>query len=1031
LRNSNTSPSQIVARLGQIVLVLLILCAGSAYPIDPNRAMSQYIHEQWGTEQGFPSGPVYAIAQSADGYLWIGTRAGLVRFDGLNFRLIDNSLALLRNESILNLTSDSSGDFWVRSEGTLLSKYRDGAFSIPTSLRAQLQGGITAMSRAKDGALMLSLDSTAIVVSRGDKLEKIADGSSMPRSPLLALAQTSDGSVWVGTRGAGLFRLHNNETSSITEGLPDPKINCLLPDARGGLWIGTDSGAAYWNGSRLTADKLPDSIKHMQVLALLKDRDGNIWVGTDSGDLLRLNNQGVSSLGLGEGRSHQAVTAAFEDREGNLWIGSDSRLDRLRDSAFVTYSRPEGLPSDGSNPIFVDEANRLWFPPVAGGLWWMKDGAHGHVTSAGLEKDVIYSIDGGKNELWLGRQRGGLTQLSLQGESFAAKSYTQGDGLAQNSVYSVYRARDGTVWAGTLSGGLSALRNGRFTNYSVANGLAANTVASILETSDGAMWFATPNGLSTFFKGRWQTYAAGDGLPSRNVNCLLQDSAGVLWVGTATGLAFKGPRGFQVFAEWPDALRSQVLGLAEDRYGSLWIATSNDVLRVNRDKLRSGGLGEGDVREFGLADGLRGVEGVKRDRSVIADRKGLIWFSLNRGISVVDPARLKQNSTPAVPHIEAILADGSPVELGPAIHIPGGHQRIAFDFTGLSLSVPERVRFRYMLEGNDRSWSKPIATREAGYTNLAPSHYRFRIMASNPDGVWSPTEADVAFDVDPMFWQIWWVRAGSAALCLIALVALYRFRLHKATRQLNLAYAERLDERTRIAQELHDTLLQGFLSASMQVHVAADQLTENSQTKAILNRALQVMGQVVDEGRKAVRGLRSTESASLDLEHAFSLIQQEIVPKEQAGASLEFRVIVDGEQRPLRPLLRDEVYRIGREALINAFRHAHAKRIEMEINYSSRRLRMLVRDDGLGINPEVVRSGLEGHWGLSGMRERADRIGASLNVWSSPTAGTEIELTVPSRIAFEDHNDMLTWFWKPFRRNGADRPPKSRTEQAN
>jgi len=261
------------------------------------------------------------------------------------------------------------------------------------------------------------------------------------------------------------------------------------------------------------------------------------------------------------------------------------------------------------------------------------------------------------------------------------------------------------------------------------------------------------------------------------------------------------------------------------------------------------------------------------------------------------------------------------------------------------------------------------------------------------------------------------------------ILAIYRFRLREITRRLNLRSEERLAERTRIAQELHDTLLQGFLSASMQVHVAADGLPTDSRVKPILVRALQLMGQVIEQGRHAVRGLRASESASLDLEHAFSLIRQDMVELEQAAARVEFRVIVDGQQRPLRPLLRDEAYRIGREALTNAFRHARANKIEIELKYTSARLRMLVRDDGCGIDPKIMRSGRDGHWGLSGMRERADQIGAQFHVWSNVAAGTEVELSIPGHIAFEDHrNQMATWVGKTFRRAGEGHTPDARDE---
>ena len=352
------------------------------------------------------------------------------------------------------------------------------------------------------------------------------------------------------------------------------------------------------------------------------------------------------------------------------------------------------------------------------------------------------------------------------------------------------------------------------------------------------------------------------------------------------------------------------------------------------------------------------------------------------------------------------------------VRIPGGHQRIRFGYSGLILSVPDRVRYRYRLDGFDLAWSEPAAAREAVYTNLPPGRYRFRVMATNADGIWNTDEAAVPIEVDPLFWQAWWFRLSVVMLCMACVLAVYRLRLHQLTTRINLRFQERLAERTRIAQELHDTLLQGFLSASMQVHVAADRLPEDSNVKPTLTRALELMRQVIEEGRNAVRGLRSSQSASLDLERAFSRIQQELATGERTGEGVDFRVIVDGEQKPLHPVLRDEVYRIGREALVNAFRHAQARKIEMELKYSSNRLRVLVRDDGCGIDPNVLQSGRDGHWGLSGMRERADRIGAQLHVMSSSFAGTEIELSIPGSVAFQASSDRkLRWFDKFSRRS--------------
>jgi signal transduction histidine kinase len=325
--------------------------------------------------------------------------------------------------------------------------------------------------------------------------------------------------------------------------------------------------------------------------------------------------------------------------------------------------------------------------------------------------------------------------------------------------------------------------------------------------------------------------------------------------------------------------------------------------------------------------------------------------------------------------------------------------------------MPELVRFRYKLDGSDRGWSDIVASRQVNYSHLEPGFYRFRIVASDREGLWNGPETIIPFVVEPAFWQTWWFRALCLALGAIMIATLYRLRTYQLTRQLNLRFQERLAERTRIAQELHDTLLQGFLSASMQLDVAEDQLPDDSPTKPVLKRILQLMGRVTEEGRNAVRGLRIANDNSRDLELAFSRVRQELAIDERIG----YRVIARSATRPLRPVIRDEVYRIGREALANAFLHSRANTVEVEVEYASRYLRIMVRDDGCGIDPQVLDAGRQGHWGLPGMRERSEGIGASLRLLSRIGAGTEVELTVPSAIAFESQSprpvsQWLTWF---------------------
>jgi signal transduction histidine kinase/ligand-binding sensor domain-containing protein len=990
-----------------LLAALTLVCfANSARALSPHKAISQYIRDEWGAEQGFPGGPVYAIAQTPDGYLWIGTEKGLVRFDGLHFRLFKVSDSpMLPAGPILGLAVDGNGDLWVRLQGPELLRYHEGKFQNMLSELKTPEAEVTAMCAGKDGDILFSgLLNGTMRYSRG-KLTTLTSIVELPKL-VISLVETSDGKVWLGTKDAGLYYAQDGKVAEVTTGLPDRKINSLLAVGSRDLWIATDNGIVRWNGGEFSAAASSHVLDRTQGLAMIQDRDSNVWIGAPNG-LTRIGARAVSSFEQQGNPSTLSsigpVTALFEDREGNLWMGTRRGFERLRDSVFTTYSAAGGLPAEINGPVYVDGQGRIWFAPAQGGLYWLKENQVGHVANAGLDRDVIYSISGDEKDLWIGR-RGGLTQLRYGDNSFSTQTYTQADGLAQNAVFAVHKSRDGTVWAGTLSGGLSRFKNGAFHTYNVANGLGSNSITSMREISDGTMWFGTPNGLNAFANGHWRSYSSREGLPPGTVNCLSEDSSGTLWVGTANGVAFIRSGAIQVPREVPESLHEQVFGIEEDRTGALWIATANHVLRVNREAMLRDALGDADVREFGLADGLGSTQGIRRQQSVVADAIGRIWFSMDHGLSFVDPTPMALSSPPALLQVEAISADGRPINLRPRVNIAAPHQRITLVYSGLSLSVPARVRFKFRLDGFDQGWSEPTESREAVYTNLDSGSYRFRVMASNSDGVWNSTESSLEFKIEPMFWQTWWFRL--AVLLVLAMVALVfvRLRFLKLTNQLNLRFEERLAERTRIAQELHDTLLQGFLSASMQLHMANDHLTPDSKAKPLVARVLELMGQVIEEGRNAVRGLRSSKLASLDLEQAFSEIRQEFPVQSQTG----FRVIVEGTPRPLRWVIRDEVYLIGHEALSNAFRHAHANEIEVELEFAARYFRVLIRDNGTGIDTHVLNSGRDGHWGLSGMKERAERMGGELRVLSRAVAGTEVELVVPGHIAFENRTD-----WRP------------------
>lgn len=856
LRSLNFSPERVAPRrprFGWLVAGLaLVCCCNTVRALDPNRGPSEYTRDRWGAEQGFPGTTVYAITQTPDGYLWLGTERGLVRYDGVNFRLYGHEDSpLFPTGPIQELLTDAEGNLWIRPQTRSLLRYRDGALQDVTPELDTGHSGVTAMCKGVRGEALLAVRGEGVFAYAGGRFTKLFSTAERPNWLVIAMTATGDGKVWMGTRDAGILVMSAGQVSEV-QGLPDRKVNSLLSAVDGQVWVGTDAGVVRLDGDGTAPTGASAPLDRMQSLALLADRDSNVWTGTGRG-LFRLNDGGAAALEEGV-KDAAAVNAIFEDREGSLWVGSTGGLERLRDNAFMTYQPPDGLPPEGG-AVYVDAEGRAWLAPMSGGLYWGKGGRFVPVKEGGLDRDVVYSVTGGPGGLWVGRRGGGLTRLKYDGEAFSAETYTQADGLAQNSVYAVALGRDGAVWAGTLSGGVTRFKDGAFITYTNANGLSSNSVLAILDGSDGAMWFGTANGLSLLSKDSWRTYGSADGLPPGAVNCLAEDSTGALWVGTDGGVAVVRAGQVKVPREVPEALREPVLGLTADGNGWLWVSTSKHVLRVRRDKLKGGALDASDVREFGLADGLRSTEGVKRYKSVAADALGRVWFYTSRGLSVVAPARVANDSPPAIAHVEAITADGSDVDVRGAVRVPGATRRITFSFVGLSLNVPGRVRYRYRLDGFDQDWSAPVAAREAVYTNLEPGSYRFHVIASNSEGVWNGRESVIQFVIEPAFWQTWWFRLSCVLAAGLSVFAFYRMRVRRLTRLLNVRFEDRLAERTRIAQEIHDTFLQDVLSVSMQLHVVVDGLPEESPARAPLGHIQRVMGRVIDEGRNTLKGL--------------------------------------------------------------------------------------------------------------------------------------------------------------------------------
>jgi PAS domain S-box-containing protein len=788
-------------------VAVLIFSATPSKGVDPHRMISQYARDRWTIENDFPGGAISSIAQTPDGYLWIGTENGLFRFDGISFRAFQQaSPESLPIGPVQKLITDNSGDLWVLLANTKLLRFHDGKFELG---REEAEIGVTAIGNRANGApLFASLaygaltyqdgkflpispssdrTSTATAPSSDDLSTRLSWATSVaahslaqPDSAVTSTAETSDGRVWLGTQDKGLFCLDHGRISQVRLPGGSRNVRSLLSFENRDIWIGTERGVFRWNGKEVGQIGIAPALRQAEVRAMIRDRDANIWVATASG-LARVNNEGVSFDETGADLG-KPVTAIFEDREGNLWIGHSQGLERLRETAFVTYPFKTSQEQSGG-PVFVDAPGRVWLASFKGGLQWLRQGQRGTISNDGLNQDVVYSITGGDDELWIGRQRGGLTRLRYDAGRISTRTYTVFDGLPENGVFAVYRSRDGSVWAATLNAGISQFVDGHFKTYSTANGLPSNTITSIAEGADGTMWFGTPNGLVTFSRNKWSVLTSRDGLPNENITYLLADSTDALWIGTLSGLALLRSGHIAKPGPTPSSLRATILGMASDNLGNLWVATSNHILSVKRSRLLSTTLSESDVREYGPEDGLVGQKGVKRFRSVIADAQGKIWFSTDRGLAVVDPARADVESTPVIAHIESISADGNLLDLEPPVRVPPDTHRLTFRFSGLSLSDSKRIQFKYKLEGFDRDWSEPVSARAAVYTHVDWGSYAFRVMASNSAGIWNNRATELPFSIAPTWYQTRAFRVLLAASLLLGAWALHRRRIHQLTRQ--------------------------------------------------------------------------------------------------------------------------------------------------------------------------------------------------------------------------------------------------------
>ncbi len=967
-------------RPGYILSALILLSLPSA-GLDKTKDPARYGRQSWQTESGLPQNTIHAILQSHDGYLWLATEGGVVRFDGLKFVVYDSqNTPQLRSNNVRSLLEDLGHNLWLGTADGLV-RFNGSQFETFTVDEGLPGNNVWSTYQDRSGRLW-AITADGIAEYRAGRFQAYKPSESSSIS-IGGIAEDSKGFLWVGTEGgARLFAGGQYSRPPGGESLPAGTIEALLADNTGRIWIGTSNGLTVNQNGRIITYTSKDGLPSNRVASLYQDKEGTVWVGTDSG-LARIANGKIERVPLNDS-SGSIVVSMFEDREGSLWLGTDSGgLSVLRDEKFAAFTRKEGLSDDIVLCGFQDENGTVWVGTSKGGLGRLAGSRFSMMTvKDGLSSNVILALaEDSAGDLLAGTPDG--LNIVKDGK---VTVLTSADGLADDFIRSIFRDVDGSVWIGTRRGLSHWTRTG-FKTYTQADGLGSDLVGAILRDRHNNLWIGTLQGLTRLNDGRFRTYTTKDGLASNVITALHEDSRGNLWIGTQGAGLSRFAEG-KIF-DYPLrlGLPSTIYGMLEDERQNLWITSRGGIIRVGEQDLVSfaqGRLKDIALASYGTADGLRVNECSGGGHPAAWKTKdGSLWFATLKGAATLNPQRTEFNLLPPPVVLESVSIDDQVFDPSGVKDVAPGYSRFSFEYAGLSFLAPHNIRFKYKLENFDRNWIDAGTRRVAYYTNIPPGKYRFTVLARNSDGVWNETGASLAFRLRPYFYQTYWFDL----LLLLALISvswgIYRWRVTQVKAQFNAVLAER----NRIAREIHDTLAQGFVAVSVQLELVARTLSISSESaQELLKKTQLLVWNGLAEARRSIWELRSQGSESEDLPSRLSKVASEVTAA--TPIKVQFRVV--GACRPLPLPIEDELVRIGKEALVNVVRHSEAKQVKIDLNFEAKKLRLAIADDGQGFAGEPKSSGRNGHFGLKGMRERARQIDAELTVKSVPGEGTQI-----------------------------------------
>ena len=1022
----------------------------------------------YSTDQGLSQSRVDNILQDNQGFLWFGTYNGLNRFDGYRFQAYKPEAGnpySIGGVFIYSLLQDRSGALWIAVDEELdrFDPVTGRFFHYRTNPNdpASLAGHVEHIAQDRDGMLWLAtrngLDRLDPVSGRFTHYRNNpSDPRSLASDDARYVLEDRQGTLWVAT-AAGIDAF-DRRTGTVIRHYPhaeQPPLDRIFEDRSGTLWLGATRRGGLTSLDPKTGayttyiffDEQPEAFLSRGCYAILEDRYGMLWLATNADGVVkfdrtrRLFTRYRNELENSASLNTNYADSLLGDREGGIWVGTDgSGVNRFSSapSPFTVYRKEPGLPNTlgvgNIASVFEDSQGILWIGTgQLNGLdrrtgqytFYRHDPANPASLSVG---NVSAMVEDRAGYLWLGTFSGGLNRFDRKTGRFKAYRHDPADpaSLSHDAIRALLVDHEGAVWAGTEDGlDRMDMRTGRFTVFRFDGPPDSRIYRALAEDRGGSIWMGTfEQGLQRLDvrTGKIVAYKndpnASNGISNNRVNALCVDHFGTLWVGTQNGLnRFDKLTGeFTVFNERDGLSNNAIEGIQEDDAGNLWLATGNGLSKFDpRSKT---------FKNYYAENGLAGNEFNEANYYYKNGHGGEMFFGGAGGVTAFSPNRIVDN--PFVPPV--VLTDfrlfNNPVRVGKdsvlrksisytdALTLSHRQNIFSIEFSALSYANPQRNRYRYMLEGLEKTWNEVGSNqRFVTYTTLPPGHYTFRVQGSSSSGVWNANGVSVVITILPPWYQTIWFCVLSGAAFLALLWAAYQWRLRQLHHQFEIVLDARVSERTRIARELHDTLLQSFQGVLLRLQILSQVLRERPmEAQQVLDRTMDQAAEAITEGRDAVQGLRESAIQQNDLARAVNALGEELAANPANNESPAFRVTVEGEPRDLHPILRDEVYRIAGEALRNAFRHAQARQVEVEIRYGDEQFRLRVRDDGKGMDTAALaRQARSGHYGLPGMRERAKLVGGSLTVWSEVGAGAEVELAVPAATAYAG-SGRRSWF---------------------